>query len=120
MVFTADPDLDDLPHQPVIVFPTRATGEPILTTGALMGALAATLRPARLVISGSDLYRHPQGKHPGGADNRDGYTDQHSAQTDLDLIGRAIAGHDGHLVILSDNLLSAHAALNSLQVLPHG
>tara|TARA_R110002020_G_scaffold136630_4_gene304584 strand:+ start:1239 stop:1820 length:582 start_codon:yes stop_codon:yes gene_type:complete len=120
MVFTADPDLDDLPRQPVIAFPTRATGEPIPISGALMGALAAALRPARLVISGIDLYLHPQGKYPGGADNPEGYTDQHSAQTDLDLIGRAIAGYNGRLIILSDNLLNAHAALNSLQVLRHG
>tara|TARA_R110002051_G_scaffold264743_1_gene324628 strand:- start:79 stop:729 length:651 start_codon:yes stop_codon:yes gene_type:complete len=140
MVFTADPDLVVLPRQPVIAFPTRVIGEPILqngaanghrpeagyvyldrftplladfsqpqipTNGALMVAMAAALRPARLVISGIDLYLHPQGKYPGGADNPEGYTDQHCAETDLDLIGRALADYDGNLVLLSDNLREA-------------
>lgn len=80
---------------------------PIPTNGALMVALAAALRPHRLVISGMDLYHHPQGKYPGEVDNSEGYTKQHCAGTDLDLIGRAIADYEGDLVILSDNLRAA-------------
>jgi len=86
-------------------------GPRIPTNGALMIALAAALRPRRLVVSGIDLYRHPQGKYPGEADNSEGYTSQHSADIDLDLIGRAIAGHDGETVILSDNLRQALPSL---------
>lgn len=140
MVFTADPDLVQLPRQPIVAFPTMAIGEPILrngaanghrleagysyldrftpslanfskpripTNGALMIAMAAALRPRRLVVSGIDLYRHPEGKYPGADDNAEGYTSQHCAETDLELIGRAIADHDGDIIILSDNLHSA-------------
>ncbi|AKI02017.1 hypothetical protein IMCC20628_03325 [Hoeflea sp. IMCC20628] len=140
MVFTADPDLVQLPRQPILAFPTQLIGEPILrdnaakdhfpetgycyldrftppladfsqpripTNGALMVALAAALRPQRLVIAGMDLYRHPQGKYPGEIDNSEGYTSQHCAEIDLDLIERALADHDGETVILSDNLRQA-------------
>lgn len=79
----------------------------IPTNGALMIALAAAMRPRRLVIAGIDLYRHPEGKYPGEADNSEGYTSQHCAKIDLDLIGRALADHDGEIVILSDNLRQA-------------
>lgn len=82
----------------------------IPTNGALMIALAAALRPRRLVVAGIDLYRHPQGKYPGGADNCEGYTDQHSAEADLNLISRALAGFEGETIILSDNLRDALSA----------
>jgi hypothetical protein len=79
------------------------------TNGALMIAVAAALRPRRLVIAGIDLYRHPEGKYPGGADNAEGYAVQHRAGIDLELIGRSLAGPDGEVVILSDNLREALA-----------
>ena len=60
------------------------------------------LRPRRLVIAGIDLYRHPEGKYPGGADNEEGYAGQHRAEIDLDLIGRSLASFRGEVAILSD------------------
>jgi hypothetical protein len=77
------------------------------TNGALMIAMAAALRPRRLVIAGIDLYRHPEGKYPGGADNAEGYSGQHRAGIDLDLIGRSLAALEAEVVILSDNLREA-------------
>lgn len=82
-------------------------GPRIPTNGALMVALAAALRPDRLVIAGIDLYSHPRGKYAGPADNDEGYTSQHSADVDLDVIGRALAAFDGETIILSDNLREA-------------
>ncbi len=86
------------------------SGPQIPTNGALMIALAAALRPRRIVIAGIDLYRHPQGKYPGALDEPEGYTSQHSAEIDLDLIGGALARFNGETEILSDNLREALAA----------
>ena len=72
-----------------------------------MVALASVLRPRRLVVAGIDLYRHPQGKYAGAADNSEGYTSQHSAEIDLGLIGRTMMEYDGTKIILSDNLRNA-------------
>jgi len=77
------------------------------TNGALMVAMAAALRPRRLVVAGIDLYRHPEGKYPGGADNPEGYASQHRAGIDLELIGRSLDGLEAEVVILSDNLRQA-------------
>jgi len=85
------------------------SGPRIPTNGALMIALAAKLRPRRIVIAGIDLYRHPKGKYPGAPDEAEGYTSQHSAAIDLALIGGALAGFDGTTEILSDNLREALA-----------
>jgi hypothetical protein len=79
----------------------------IPTNGALMVAVAALLRPSRLVVAGIDLYRHPCGKYPGPADNADGYTSRHGEDIDLELIGRALRDFRGDLHILSDNLCGA-------------
>jgi hypothetical protein len=77
------------------------------TNGALMIAMAVALRPRRLVIAGIDLYRHPGGKYPGGADNGEGYARQHRAGIDLESIGRSLASLESEVVILSDNLRDA-------------
>ena len=77
------------------------------TNGALMVAVAAALGPRRLVIAGIDLYRHPQGKYAGPADNDAGYTAEHSADIDLAAIKRALEGFAGEVVILSENLARA-------------
>lgn len=83
--------------------------DPIPTNGALMVALAAALRPARLAIAGLDLYRHPEGRYPGDPGARDGYSRQHSPACDLDLLRRSLAGYRGELAILSDALREALA-----------
>ena len=77
------------------------------TNGALMVAVAAALDPRRLVIAGIDLYRHPQGKYAGPADNDAGYTAEHSADIDLAAIKRALDGFAGEVAILSENLARA-------------
>jgi hypothetical protein len=140
VVFTGDPDVVPLARRPIVVFPTEATGMPILrgyggagrspasgyafldrfeppvadlaaeripTNGALMVAVAALLRPRRLVIAGIDLYRHASGKYPGPADNFEGYASRHSEAVDLDLIGKALKDFSGDVRILSGNLREA-------------
>lgn len=78
----------------------------IPTNGALMIAMAAALRPRRLVIAGMDLYSHAEGRYP-GALAVDGYARGHSARCDLALIEGALAGYEGEIVILSPNLRAA-------------
>lgn len=78
----------------------------IPTNGALIIAVAAALRPSRLVIAGMDLYRHPEGRYP-GAEAVDGYARGHSAGCDLALIESVLAGFKGDAVILSPNLGAA-------------
>ncbi len=65
------------------------------TNGALMIAVAVALTPARLVISGIDLYSHPQGKYPGVADDPQGYDAAHSRETDIACIRDALWRHKG-------------------------
>lgn len=76
------------------------------TNGALMIAVAAALKPRRLVIAGMDLYRHPQGRYPGSG-AIEGYARGHSADCDLSLISQALAGFAGEVEILSPNLRTA-------------
>ena len=71
------------------------------TNGALMVAVAAALRPQRLVIAGIDLYRDPQGKYPGANDEPNEYGGLHNRDTDLDYMRMALSAYDGALVILS-------------------
>lgn len=92
---TFDPSLADL------------SGPVIPTNGALMIAVAAALDPERIVISGMDLYQHPQGRYPGDAAAQDGYSREHSAEIDLNLIRAALRGFAGEMIILSDNLRAA-------------
>ncbi|WP_296747473.1 hypothetical protein [Mesorhizobium sp.] len=86
------------------------SGPMIPTNGALMIAVAAALKPDRIVIAGMDLYRHPEGRYPGDASAQDGYSREHSAEIDLGLIRAALDGFAGETVILSDNLRAALAA----------
>lgn len=76
------------------------------TNGALMIAVAAQLQPRRLAIAGMDLYRHPKGRYP-GSDAVEGYARGHSAECDLAVIGKALAGFSGEVEILSPNLAAA-------------
>lgn len=87
---------------PVVNFDSATTP----TNGALMVAVAVALRPKRLVIAGLDLYRHPEGRYPGVA-AIDGYARGHSAACDLALMGPALDGFSGELVILSPALAQA-------------
>lgn len=77
------------------------------TNGALMIAVAAALDPARLVISGIDLYDHPQGKYPGENSEPNEYAGIHHPQVEVDFIRWALAGYRRELIVLSDNLRAA-------------
>lgn len=89
------------------------TAARIPTNGALMVAVAALLRPSRLVVAGIDLYRDPRGKYPGPADNAEGYTTRHGEAVDLGLIASALRDFRGELHILSDNLRGALNAIGA-------
>jgi hypothetical protein len=83
------------------------SGPTLPTNGALMIAVAAALRPERIVIAGMDLYRHPDGRYPGDTDALDGYSREHSAEIDLSLIRKVLQGFKGETIVLSDNLRAA-------------
>lgn len=83
------------------------SGPVIPTNGALMIAVAAALRPKRLVIAGMDLYQHPGGRYPGDTVALDGYSREHSLAVDIGLIRAALASFTGEVVNLSDNLRTA-------------
>ena len=87
--------------------PADLSGAVIPTNGALMIAVAAALRPKEIVIAGMDLYRHASGRYPGESGAVDGYAREHSRDVDLGLIRAALAGFDGKIVHLSDNLRKA-------------
>ncbi len=82
------------------------------TNGALMIAAAAQLQPARLVIAGIDLYRHPAGKYPGAATEANDYDDIHSRENDLAAISAALAQYGGELVVIGDALRAAITGLS--------
>ena len=74
------------------------------TNGALMIVAAAGLSPERLIISGMDLFRHPQGPYPGETLARNQYARAHSPQVDMAIIDLALRDYPGEVVILSDIL----------------
>ena len=133
LVFTGDPDLPPPGSRAIVAFPTRGEAERIMkaypkpvdwlvvprllhdfptykdvpTNGALMIAVAVALAPRRLVVSGIDLYSHPEGKYPGVADDPAGYDSAHSRETDIACIRDALWRHKGQLTILSPALKRA-------------
>jgi hypothetical protein len=132
VVFTGDPDEPTPGSGAIIGFPTEAEAQQILrnyptptdwfkvssllryhkprrdhfmpTNGALMIAVAVALAPRRLVISGIDLYLHPQGKYPGGGENHNTYDAIHSRETDITFMRYALSLYQGELAILSNAL----------------
>lgn len=138
VVFTADGDLP-IPSRPILCFPQRHAGLPILlrhvlalkpprsymfldrlpgladelagasipTNGALMVAVAAALRPRRIVIAGIDLYSHAAGRYPGDSEAVDGYSRQHSRDRDLALIRRSLRDYQGEVRIFGGSLEAA-------------
>jgi hypothetical protein len=132
VVFTGDPDAPAPGGRAIVGFPTGAEAQQILrnyptpvdwfkvpsllrghrprrdrfmpTNGALMIAVAVALAPRRLVISGIDLYLHPQGKYPGGAENHNTYDAIHSRETDITFMRYALSLYQGELAVLSDAL----------------
>lgn len=81
------------------------------SNGALMIAVAAALAPARLTISGMDLYSHAEGRYPGDKVAVDGYSREHSRTTDLEFIRKALASYRGEAEILSEALKEGLACM---------
>jgi len=75
------------------------------TNGAIMLATAVALQPARLVISGVDLFSHPAGTYPGDTRTPNAYTPGHNAESELALLLEALSRYQGELTILSPALL---------------
>lgn len=86
------------------------------TNGAMMLAVAAQLRPSRLIVAGIDLYLHPQGKYPGANDEPNQYDAIHDRNIDLAFIRAALDQFDGTVEIQSAQLRSALAALGPQQL----
>ena len=74
------------------------------TNGALMIVTAAGLAPELLIISGMDLFQHPEGRYPWDRLSRNEYARAHSRQVELALIDLALCDYQGEVVILSDIL----------------
>jgi hypothetical protein len=135
VVFTGDPDLPPPESRAIVGFPSHAEAQRILrgyqapaawfavprllqdfvpqrhafvpTNGALMIAVGVALAPRRLVISGIDLYSHPQGKYPGTVDDLNVYDAAHSRDTDVAFILAALSRYRGEQLILSEHLREA-------------
>ena len=95
-----------------VVFPEQAPELPRAwsyrpTNGALMVAAAVQLRPSRLVVAGIDLYRHPDGKYPGSANESNDYDAIHHRDIDLAFIRAALNQFDGEVELLSEQLWTA-------------
>jgi hypothetical protein len=74
------------------------------TNGAAMLAVAVALQPARLVVSGVDLYSHTAGSYPGNTNIPNAYSPGHEAESELALLMEALSLYQGELVILSQAL----------------
>jgi hypothetical protein len=74
------------------------------TTGAAMIAMAAALRPKRLVIAGIDLFRHPDGSYPGDKTTPNAYTPAHSSDKELSFICHSLDRLPGEVVIFGEFL----------------
>ena len=79
-------------------------GDVIPSNGAIMIALAAALKPQRIIIAGIDLYSHEQGRYPGDKNAIDGYSRDHSRIKDLEFIRLALHAFEGEIIILSEGL----------------
>ncbi|GAB4358131.1 MAG: hypothetical protein Kow00114_10160 [Kiloniellaceae bacterium] len=74
------------------------------TNGAIMLATAVALQPARLTVSGIDLFSHPAGTYPGDTRTPNAYTPGHNAESELALLLEALSRYRGELTILSPAL----------------
>ncbi len=83
------------------------------TNGAAMIATAVALQPDRLVISGIDLYSHPDGAYPGDSVTPNAYSPGHGIDTEVQLLVTALSQYRGELVILSDALAARWATHNA-------
>lgn len=92
--------------------PREASDEDVFrpTNGAIMVAVAAALQPARLVISGIDLFSHPSGTYPGDTSTPNAYTIAHDRDSELAFMLAALDRFGGELVILNEVMRAAWEA----------
>jgi len=78
------------------------------TTGTYMLAAAVALQPARLIVAGIDMFRHPDGAYagprPGMEAEINAYTPSHGYGTDAAFITACLAHFRGELVVYSPAL----------------
>lgn len=74
------------------------------TNGANMLAVAAALKPEKLVVAGIDLFQHPEGSYPGDASTPNAYSPGHSRETELNYILRLFSEFRGEIVVVGDIL----------------
>jgi hypothetical protein len=79
------------------------------TNGASMLTTAVALQPRRLVVSGFDLFSHPEGSYPGDTATPNAYSPGHDPNRELDALLLALSLYRGELVILSSALAQAWA-----------
>jgi hypothetical protein len=77
------------------------------TNGASMLTTAVALQPRRLVVSGFDLFSHPEGSYPGDTATPNAYSPGHDPNRELDALLHALSLYRGELVILSSALAQA-------------
>lgn len=77
------------------------------TNGSVMLTIAAALEPKRLIISGIDLFEHPQGSYPGDQTTANAYTPRHDKNIELQIVERVMDDFQGELIILSEILKNA-------------
>ncbi len=80
------------------------------TSGAYMLALAASLNPSVLIISGMDMFQHPEGAYASASLAKNAYTPAHSRDTDAAFILRALQEFEGKVVCLSPALYKVLSA----------
>ncbi|WP_193371335.1 hypothetical protein [Pelagibius marinus] len=83
------------------------------TNGAVMLVTAAALQPARLVVSGIDLFSHPAGSYPGDTTTPNAYTPGHNPESELEILLEALSRYRGELTILSPALREQWEAFKS-------
>jgi hypothetical protein len=77
------------------------------SNGALMVAAAAALHPDELTIAGIDLFASLEGRYPGDPVGTNAYSRVHTRDTDIAVIGAALAGFQGKVTIIGDALRDA-------------
>lgn len=80
------------------------------TNGATMLAVAAALKPRRLVVAGIDMFSHPAGAYPGDAATPNAFAPAHDPQAERDFLLSLFEAYEGELVIVGEVLRAAWEA----------
>ena len=77
------------------------------TNGAVMLAVAAALRPRKLIVGGIDLFSDPRGAYPDDPATPNDYGMFHSRELERAFIVGTLSRFDGELVVMGDALRNA-------------